>query len=239
MAHPYRSAGRAGSKLKFKNMLGSEKGAKHMNDDSVADPSTPVKKGIEDVKIMGKEMPKRLDRARGGKVGKTTVNVIVPPAPPQGLPPMPPPMPPGPPMAGPPGPGAMPPMPPKGVTLPQPGAGFPLPKASGGAVAPLTGGKKGAMQRKINKLDPLSGIVPKPAIGPDYVPGLPAGFELNKARGGYISGSSIKRWAQYSRKNSYHKKSGGGISKAKLTGGADSGVGRLEHSKAQHEDNED
>lgn len=277
MAHPYRSAGRAGAKLKFRNMLGTEKGAKHVNDDSVASPRAKVTNGVDDVKIMGKAPPKRLDRARGGKVGKTTVNVIVPPQP--GGPPMPPPSlpmpPPVPPMAGPPG---MPPgMPPKGPTLPQPGAGFPLPKARGGSVSkradgglvqevayrgrpmdkvigtegargtvgggrttvtPLSGGQKGAMQRRINKLDPLHGIMPRKGIGKEWVPGIPPGFDLSKqpverARGGYISGNSLKQWATYARKNSYHKKTGGGITKAELTGGADSGVGRLEHSKAQ------
>lgn len=187
MGHPYRGAARGTTKGKFSSILGSPKGAKHMDNDSVVNPHTPVKKGIEDVKIMGNPGQKRLDRARGGKVkGNTTVNVIVAPKPdaPMATPPMPP-MP------------AMPPMPPK----------------------------------------PPMGGMPPPGAGP-VMPGPGAGLPLNKARGGYIggqaTGNKLKQWATYSRKNSYHKKDGGGVDKYPITGGAESGVGRAQLSKAQH-----
>lgn len=244
MAHPYRSAGRDGAKTKFRSMLGTTNGAKHVNDDSVVSASTPVKKGIEDVKILAKSAPKRLDRARGGQVKKgVTVNVIVPQAqdkPPMPMPmPMPPPGPPpgammGKPPMGPPGPGAGPPM-------PTPGAGLPMQKARGGAVERAGGGRatmpvqsdrarktRDRFQSRIDAMDsPIKDLAPT-AVDPAWVP---------KARGGYIGGESksskLKQWAQYARKNSYHKKDGGGITKAKLTAGADSGVGRLQHSKAQ------
>lgn len=174
MAHPYRSAGRTGAKSKFMAMLGSSKGAKHTNDDSVINGSNPVKNGVEDVKIMGKPPSRRLDRARGGKVSKkgVTVNVIVPPSP--GAAPPPPMMPP-PGLMPPPGPGAMPPMGAK-PPMPIPPPGGPPPpmmRADGGEVKPLTGSKKGSFTKRINKMDPLSGIMPQSGIGKDYVPGMP------------------------------------------------------------------
>lgn len=265
MSHPYRGAGRSGAKFKFGKILGTTKGAKHLNDDSVVTPS-PVKRGIEDVKIMAKSPPKRLDRARGGKCGKTTVNVVVPPSPPGGpmmAPPLPPGPPPGPPpmaMAGPKPPMMPPPMPPRGPMPPAPGAGLPMPRARGGKVhsdeaadkkliakmiaadkskkrdsggqVDITEGKRRYLQGRVNKMDPLEGTVSRKNINPDWVPQMP-----EKKSGGYIGGTAkpnqLKQWAQYARKNSYQKKDGGGITKAKLTGGADSGVGRLQHSKAQ------
>lgn len=299
MAHPYRSAGRAGAKTKFKAMLGTTTGAKHMNDDSVDNQHTKVTSGVDDVKIMGRVPPRRLDRARGGKVGKkgVTVNVIVPPAnpapppiPPMAMkPPMPPPAPAVPP------PGMKPPMP----MGPTPGAGLPMQRKHGGKVKRDDGGRAGiarmvnwpdkadkdsgfsndyhgtpysakwegrepgqdvplvkdqsrlradggrakisktavktqaGLQGRINAMDPTPEIV-KPYANPDYVP---------KKNGGYIggegTGSKLKQWAQYSRKNSYHKKNGGGIGKYPLTAGADSGEGRLQHSKAQGKRNKD
>lgn len=190
MSHPYRGAGRSGAKLKFSKMLGTTKGAKHMNDDSVESPNATVRSGVDDVKIMASPPPKRLDRARGGKVhhkgggkAKTVVNVIVPPG----------------------GGGGMPPLPPLG---PMAGPGGPMPP-----------------------------MMPKPPMPGGPVPASPGvGLPLPKARGGYISGKAksnqLKQWAQYARKNSYHKKSGGGISgKYGLKAGAETGEGRLEISK--------
>lgn len=201
MAHPYRSAGRAGAKSKFRSMLGSDKGAKHLNDDSVASSRAKVTHGVDDVKIMGKSPKARLDRARGGKVAKkgVTVNVIVPPS----QPPAPPPMLPPPSMAGPPGgPMGRPPM----QIPPGPGAGLPMPRASGGRA--LISQRAVKTQRKfqdrIDALDPnqmIKEIVKTPgAVNDDWIPS---------------------------------RKHGGSIKKAKLTGGADSGFGRLQHSKAQ------
>ena len=53
------------------------------------------------------------------------------------------------------------------------------------------------------------------------------------AAGGKATADNNKKWASYSTKNSFHKKDGGGIGKYPLTAGADSGEGRLQHSKAQ------
>lgn len=217
MAHPYRSAGRAGAKSKFRAMLGTDRGAKHLNDDTVASPNAKVTSGIDDVKIMGKCPPARLDRARGGKVAKkgVTVNVIVPPAQPA-VPPIPPMMkPPMPPPGGPavPPPGMKPPMMPP-PNAPVPGAGLPPMRARGGKVHSDEAEDKKLIKRMIAQEE-----------------------AKEKSSGGYIGGESkpnkLKQWAQYARKNSYHKKDGGGIGKYPLTAGADSGVGRLQHSRSQ------
>lgn len=274
MAHPYRSAARGTTKGKFSSMLGSPKGAKHMDNDSVVNPNTSVRSGIEDVKIMGHPAPKRLDRARGGKVDKkVTVNVFIPPSggdlgakPP--LPPLPMP-PPGagamPPMPGKPGPGAAPPMIPQRPTpvMPQPGAGFPLPKARGGSVKRQEGGavptsylkdKKGGWDARTMAVTSAKGLT-HPGFGytahratqdlaAGRVTNVPKTSQhdakdqsrLEKSRGGYIggepNGNKLKQWAQYARKNSYHKKTGGGVSDYPISGGADSGVGRAQLNKA-------
>lgn len=249
MAHPYRAAGRTGAKSKFKAMLGSDKGAKHTNDDSVASARAKVKDGVDDVKIMGHSPSKRLDRARGGKVKGVTVNVIIPPAakdddkPPMMLPPMPPPGP---------GPGAMPPPPMGGKPpmMPPPGpmAGGPPPpmmRASGGRARMPVQSRRAQItredfQNRINDLDSTPAIV-KRFADPNWVPGSKRGGGMKKKDGGGISGlpKNNKEWADYASKNSYKRAAGGGIKKAKLTGGADSGVGRLEHSKAQRKHSKD
>lgn len=119
-------------------MLGSDKGAKHLNDDTVVSPNATVTNGVDDVKIMAQPPSPRLDKyARGGKVkegksSKTVVNVIVPPG--GGMPPMPPHPPMGPPPGMMPPPGMKPPMMPPGPMPPSPGAGLPMPKARGGYI---------------------------------------------------------------------------------------------------------
>jgi hypothetical protein len=130
MAHPHRQAARKTVKSKFKSMLGTSKGAKHVDNDSVENPNTEVKGGIEDVKIMGGKMPRRLDRARGGKVkGSTTVNVIIAQKP------------------GFPGAGAMPPLPPSAAPLPvKPPLAGPTPPP--GMPAGMPAGGPAPMMRK-------------------------------------------------------------------------------------------
>lgn len=271
MAHPYRSAGRAGAKSKFRAMLGTDRGAKHLNDDTVASPNAKVTSGIDDVKIMGKCPPARLDRARGGKVAKkgVTVNVIVPPAQPA-VPPIPPMMKsPMPPPGGPavPPPGMKPPMMPP-PNAPVPGAGLSPMRARGGR---LQGGmavnrfgkedKDGFTSKDTYKYNaetarpgqdvPLvkdqsrftgrargGKVHSDEAEDKKLIKRMIAQEEAKeKSRGGYIGGepksNKLKQWAQYARKNSYHKKDGGGIGKYPLTAGADSGVGRLQHSRSQ------
>ncbi len=254
MAHPYRAAGRTGAKSKFKAMLGSDAGAKHTNDDSVASARAKVTNGVDDVKIMGKAPPKRLDRARGGKVKDVTVNVVIPPN--QGPPPLPPMMA-KPPMPMPP-PGAMGP-PPGGPPMPTPGAGLPMQKAKGGAVSKKAGGGRATIpprsnrtqkaikgfQDRIDSLDsPIKDIAP---VDPAWVPGKNKGGKVSKkAFGGGLpmqaapqAGAALGARPMLPPQAMGQRpfKDGGAIKKAKLTGGADSGVGRLQHSKAQGKHN--
>ena len=150
MTHPNRGAAKASAKGKFKNMLGSSKGAKHTDEQTNPTKWSPGMTGVDDVKIMGHPTQKRLDRARGGKVSKgaTVVNVIVKGGddkpPPPVLPPMPPPTagPPPPPMGKPPMAPPIPGGPPPGMMM----------RKSGGQVKAGAGSGVGRLNRQ-NKLN--------------------------------------------------------------------------------------
>src|SRR5215510_1303106 len=224
--HPYREGGKSTAKTKFRNILGGKHQDKAKHTDAPEDAAlikSMLAQHDEEMKPEGRKSGGRLDRyARGGRTkSPTTVNVIVAPGggdkqplplplpaggPP---PPPPPPMPPRPPMAGPPGPPgpAGPPMPPPRL----PPGGPPMMRAHGGRIQ--------------NR--------PKQILSDEEQ----AKF-MERAHGGragsYISGdsgsNSLKRWANYARKNSYAKggKVGEGHKFPKMKAGAESGPGRLE-----------
>lgn len=153
-------------------------------------------------RIMGRSSGGRLDKfARGGRTKATSVNVIV--QPPQQQQPQPQPQPMAPPM----------PMPPPG---PPPAPGAP---PMGGA--PMPGGL----------LNPAGGAPPPPMGGMPMMR-KDGGRIGNKPK--YITGiptkNSLGKWAEKARKNSYHRKDGGRIGGGYPldSGGAESGVGRLE-----------
>jgi len=230
MVNPYRAAGRAGAKLKFRKMLGTDKGAKHLNDDTVVNPKAKVTKGVDDVKIMGGSVPKRLDRKSGGRVKPNIININIgkqgqdqppinplaamaalkPPMPPQG----PPPMPPGgmrPPMPMPPGG-----MPMGGATMPAPGAGLPMPRKRGGQVKKRDSG---------GFLPPVNiGTGSKGGAGARYQSSLETGYPAPpKKKGGKV----------------VCKKSGGGMTGGPIggmygiTAPPSSGEGRIQLGKLQ------
>lgn len=148
-------------------------------------------------RIIGRASGGRLDKfARGGRTKATSVNVVIQPPQQQQQPQSPTPMQPAMPMPPPPPPNAGPPPP----------GGPPMP---GGLLNPV-----GAPQMP-PPMPPMGGPSP-----------------MQLARGGrakYITGiptkNSLGKWADKVRKNSYHRKDGGGIP---TEGGAETGVGRLE-----------
>lgn len=93
----------------------------------------------------------------------------------------------------------MPPPPPAGGP-PAPGAPQAAPPAPGGLLGP-------------------TGQTPPPP--PPQMPMNP----MQLARGGRATSENLKKWANYSKQNSYHRKYGGGIPDS---GGAETGIGRLE-----------
>lgn len=216
MAHPFSAQARSGSRAKFKAMVGkSGKGQAHPDEpqDRKLIKQVMAERGYaEGGSVSGSKSAPRADRyARGGKVGKVNINIVVPQkeaTPPPG-PILPPPgaiPPPG--LAGPPG----------GLPLPPPGPpGPPMMRKAGGRVNKQGGGsvqpleiepEKGSLERLgTNTYRRELGRDPKTKkFGPHPYPGSKTyqkGGPVKKARGG------------------------------RFTGGAETGVGRLE--KASHQ----
>jgi len=213
-------------------MMGHASGGKVKHDDETQDRAL-VKKMMKEEekkeqKVEGKASGGRLDKyARGGRTKNPPVNVIVVAGGGKDKQPVPVPLPSGgPPPPLPPPPAARPPLPmgppgglPMGADAP-PGPGVPPGLPPGGLPPrPLMRAHGGRIKDR-----------PADSLTDEQQEKLLKRADGGKA-GKYIPGdsspNSLKRWAQYARKNSYAK--GGRVSDYPITGGADSGQGRLDY----------